>query len=120
VSSHILAELEALCKNIIVLNWGRILASGSQKEIRADIKDWSEELEIQCDQPERLARRLFDAGMLMGFDIDPADARLSIRVKDAGAFYEQWTALLLESGVTVHGIRSRSRSLQNIYEKVTM
>jgi ABC-2 type transport system ATP-binding protein len=119
VSSHILAELEALCKNILVLNWGRILASGSQKEIRADIKDWSEELEIQCEQPERLARQLFDAGVLMGFDIDPAGGRLSIRVKDASVFYEQWTALLLQSGVTVHGIRSRSRSLQNIYEKVT-
>ena len=31
ISSHILEELEALCKNIIVLNWGRILASGDQK-----------------------------------------------------------------------------------------
>lgn len=119
ISSHILAELEALCKNILVLNWGRILASGSQKEIRADIRDWSEELEIECDGPERLARRLFDAGVLLGFDIDPSAALLRIRVKDAVAFYEQWTSLLLQSGTTVHGIRSRSRSLQNIYEKVT-
>ncbi len=119
ISSHILAELEALCKNIIVLNWGRILASGSQKEIRADIKDWSEELEVECDAPERLARHLFDAGMLLGFDIDPAAGLLRIRVKDAALFYEQWTSLLLQSGATVHGIRSRSRSLQNIYEKVT-
>ena len=28
ISSHILAELEALCSNILVLNWGRVLASG--------------------------------------------------------------------------------------------
>jgi ABC-2 type transport system ATP-binding protein len=120
ISSHILAELEALCKNILVLNWGRILASGSQKEIRADIKDWSEELEIECDSPERLARRLFDADVLLGFDLEPAAGLLRIRVKDAAVFYEQWTSLLLQSGTTIHGIRSRSRSLQNIYEKVTM
>jgi ABC-2 type transport system ATP-binding protein len=120
ISSHILAELEALCKNILVLNWGRILASGSQKEIRADIKDWSEELEIECDEPERLARHLFDAGVLLGFDVEPAAGVLRIRVKDAVLFYEQWTSLLLQSGTTVHGIRSRSRSLQNIYEKVTL
>jgi ABC-2 type transport system ATP-binding protein len=119
ISSHILAELEALCKNIIVLNWGRILASGSQKDIRADIKDWSEELEIECDGPERLARHLFDAGVLLGFDLEPEAGLLRIRVKDAAVFYEQWTSLLLDSGTTVHGIRSRSRSLQNIYEKVT-
>ena len=119
ISSHILAELESLCKNILILNWGRILASGSQKEIRADIKNWSEELTIQCDAPEKLARHLFDAGVLMGFDLDSTDGTLRIRVKDAPDFYARCTGLLLESQVTVHGIRSRSRSLKNIFEKVT-
>src|SRR5271169_3980360 len=33
ISSHILAELESLSKNILILNWGRVLASGSQGEI---------------------------------------------------------------------------------------
>jgi ABC-2 type transport system ATP-binding protein len=119
ISSHILAELESLCKNILVLNWGRILASGSQKEIRSDIKNWSEELSIHCDAPEKLARHLFDAGVLLGFDLDPAGGLLDIRVKDAPDFYARWTGLLLESGVTVHALRSRSRSLKNIFEKVT-
>jgi ABC-2 type transport system ATP-binding protein len=120
ISSHILAELEALCNNIMVLNWGRILASGSQKEIRSDIKNWSEELEIECDAPEKLAGRLFAAGVLAGFDLPPEEGLLRIRVKDAASFYERWTALLLESGALVYAIRSRSRSLQNIYDKVTM
>lgn len=118
ISSHILAELEALCKNILVLNWGRVLASGSQKEVRGDIKDWSEELSVQCSDPEKLARRLFDAGVLLGFDLN-GDGLLSIRVKDAPSFYERWLDLLLESGVTVQAIRSKSRSLKNIYDKVT-
>lgn len=119
ISSHILAELEALCKNILVLNWGRVLASGSQKEVRGDIKDWSEELAVQCDDPEKLARHLFEAGVLLGFDLDGGDGFLHIRVKDAASFYERWLDLLLESGVTVHAIRSQSRSLKNIYDKVT-
>ena len=119
ISSHILAELESLCRNILVLNWGRVLASGSQKAIRSDLKNWSEELSIQCDTPELLARHLFDAGVLLGFDVDAADNRLDIRVKDAAAFYDRWTDLLLGSQVTVHAIRSRSRSLKNIFDKVT-
>jgi ABC-2 type transport system ATP-binding protein len=118
ISSHILAELESLCRNILILNWGRILASGEQKEIRGDVKDWSEELSIQCDAPERLARHLFDAGVLLGFDLEGQDL-LHIRVKDATAFYERWTGLLLGSKVTIHGIRSQSLSLKNIFEKVT-
>jgi ABC-2 type transport system ATP-binding protein len=119
ISSHILAELEALCKSILILNWGRILASGSQKEIRGDLKNWSEELSVQCDAPEKLARHLFDAGVLLGFDLDAPSGLLHIRVKDATAFYERWTGLLLESQVTVQSIRSQSRSLKNIFDKVT-
>jgi ABC-2 type transport system ATP-binding protein len=119
ISSHILAELESLCRNILILNWGRILASGSQKEIRGDLKNWSEELSIQCGDPEKLARRLFDAGVLLGFDLEPAEGLLRIRVKDAPTFYPAWTGLLLDSGVEVYSIRSQSRSLQNIFEKVT-
>jgi ABC-2 type transport system ATP-binding protein len=119
ISSHILGELEALCKNILMLNWGRVLASGSQKEVRGDIKNWSEELAVQCDDPEKLARRLFEAGVLLGFDLDGGDGLLHIRVKDAADFYDRWLDLLLESGVTVQAIRSQSRSLKNIYDKVT-
>jgi ABC-2 type transport system ATP-binding protein len=119
ISSHILAELEALCQSILILNWGRVLASGSQKEIRGDIRNWSEQLSIQCDAPDKLARHLFDAGMLAGFDLDPVTGMLHIRVREMSAFYARWTSLLLESGVTVHAIRSESRSLKSIFAKVT-
>jgi ABC-2 type transport system ATP-binding protein len=119
ISSHILAELEALCKNILILNWGRVLASGTQTEIRGDLKDWSEELSIECDAPEKLARHLFDAGVLLGFDLDEKEGLLSIRVRDAATFYARWTGLLLDSGVTVQALRSQSRSLKNIFDKVT-
>ena len=119
ISSHILAELEALCKNILILNWGRVLASGSQREIRGDLKDWSEELTIHCDAPEKLARHLFEAGVLLGFDLDVPNGLLQIRVRNAADFYVRWTGLLLESRVVVHGILSQSLSLKNIFEKVT-
>jgi ABC-2 type transport system ATP-binding protein len=119
VSSHILAELESMCQSILILNWGRVLASGTQKEIRSDLKNWSEELSVRCDQPEKLARHLFDAGVLLGFDLDAADSRLALRVKDPASFYGRWAGLLLSSGVTVFEIRSQSRSLKHIFEKVT-
>ena len=119
ISSHILAELESLCKSILILNWGRVLASGSQKEIRGDLKNWSEELSVRCDDPAKLARCLFDAGVLLGFDLEAGEGTLDIRVKEPATFYERWAGLLLESGVTVFEIRSRSRSLKQIFEKVT-
>ena len=119
ISSHILAELESLSKSILILNWGRVLASGSQKEIRSDLKNWSEQLAVRCDDPAKLARHLFDAGVLLGFDLEAEDGILNIRVKEPATFYEGWAALLLASGVTVFEIRSQSRSLKQIFERVT-
>lgn len=120
ISSHILAELESLCRNNLILNWGRIIASGDRDEIRSDVKNWSEQLSITCEQPEVLARYLFDAGVLVGFDLGPSQGSLTIRVKDPETFYEQWTGLLVRSGVTVYEIRAQSRSLEDIFDKVTV
>jgi ABC-2 type transport system ATP-binding protein len=119
ISSHILAELEALSKNILILNWGRILASGNQQDIRADLKNWSERLTVWCDQPEKLARHLFDAGVILGFDLNTEEELLDFRIKDPTTFYAQWTNLLLACDVKVWEIRSQSRSLRQIFEKVT-
>lgn len=119
ISSHILAELEALCRNILILNWGRILASGSQKDIRADLKNWAEELSIKCSDPHLLVRHLFNAGALLGYDLKEDDGILDIRVKDPASFYENCSGLFLDSGVTVFSVRSRSQSLKQIFEKVT-
>lgn len=119
ISSHILAELEALCKNILILNWGRILASGEQRTIRSDVKNWSEQLTIRCSDSEKLARHLFDAGVLLGFDLDSAEQLLHVRVRDPEHFYDRWLDLLRTSGVAIFEIRSQNRSLRQIFEKVT-
>jgi ABC-2 type transport system ATP-binding protein len=119
ISSHILAELESLCGNIIILNWGRILASGAQKEIRDDLKNWSEQLTIRCSDPRRLARHLFDAGVLLGFDLDLAGGLVHVRIENPEQFFPTWTQLLLEADIAVYEIRSQNRSLRRIFEKVT-
>lgn len=119
ISSHILAELESLCRNILILHWGRVLASGDQGQIRADLKNWPEELSVRCDDPEKLVRHLFQAGMLSGFELQLDEGTANLRIKDITSFYHRWLDILLESGVTVYEVRSRNRSLRNIFERVT-
>jgi len=119
ISSHILAELEPLCESILLLNWGRIVASGSQEQIRADLKNWPEALRVRCSDPARLARILVEDDLLLGFDIEPGLDVLTLRVRDAQAFYERWASRLLDSGVAVYEIRRLDRSLRDVYDKVT-
>ena len=53
ISSHILAELESLCKNILILNWGRVLASGSQDRT---VKVW-DAVRVSAGESVSAARR---------------------------------------------------------------
>jgi ABC-2 type transport system ATP-binding protein len=119
ISSHILAELESLCRNFLILNWGRVLASGSRQEIRQDLSQWSEQLYVRCSDPARLARQLFESGWLLGMDLRPEEGILQIRVRDPRAFYDTWAEQLLQSGVAIHEVRSESRSLSQIFERIT-
>jgi ABC-2 type transport system ATP-binding protein len=119
ISSHILAELEPLCETILMLNWGRIVAAGSQEQIRAELKNWPEALSVRCSDPAPLARLLVDAGLLLGFDLEPDAGILNLRVSDPQTFYAQWPRLLLESGVVIYEIRGLHRSLREVYDKVT-
>jgi ABC-2 type transport system ATP-binding protein len=119
ISSHILAELEPLCETILMLNWGRIVAAGSQQEIRAELKNWPEALSIRCSDPAPLIQILVHSGLLLGFDLESDTGILNLRVRDPQTFYKQWTGLLLDSGVVVHEIRGLHRSLREVYDKVT-
>jgi ABC-2 type transport system ATP-binding protein len=119
ISSHILAELEPLCETILMLNWGRIVAAGSQQEIRAELKNWPEALSIRCSDPASLVQILVNSGLLLGFDLESDTGILSLRVRDPQTFYDQWTRLLLDSGVAVFEIRGLHRSLREVYDKVT-
>ena len=119
ISSHILAELEALCKNVIIVSWGRVLASGEQRTIRAEMQDWAEELTLRCEQPLSLVRLLFDQELISGFDVNESEGTLNLRVRSPEAFYQSFPKIMKESGLKLWEMRSQSRSLKNLFDQMT-
>ena len=122
ISSHILHELEALCPEILILNWGRVIASGSQLALQRRLQGTEANLHIRCSDPLRFTRVLFEADLLLGFDSTDAggdEGGLDLRVKDPQRFSETLVDLLTDNGIALHELRSRDRSLQDIFEKMT-
>ena len=119
ISSHILHELEALCPEILILNWGRVIASGSQLALQRRLQGTEANLHIKCSDPARLTRVLFEAELLLGFNATGDDGGLDLRVKDPRRFSECFVDLLTENNLALHELRSRDRSLQDIFEKMT-
>ncbi len=122
ISSHILAELEALCKNVLIMSWGRVLASGEQRTIRTEMRDWSEQLVVRCQEPMKLARLLFDQNLILGFDVDQSDQNeqtLSLRIAKPQEFYREFPKLVESSNLKLYEMRSQSRSLRNLFDRMT-
>src|SRR5262249_7402498 len=81
-SSHILHEVEAVARHVVVLNRGMVLAEGTLAHIRECLSDYAFTLEVVCDAPRRLAAELAsrDHVVALGF----ADGTV-VRIETASA-----------------------------------
>jgi len=119
ISSHILHELEALCPNILILNWGRVIASGKQTDMQREMQAGEANLFVRCDEPGRFIKALFESGKLLGFDNTDEKDGINIRVDNPEWFRSNLVGLLTDNEIALHELRSQDHSLQDIFEKMT-
>jgi len=116
ISSHILQELESFCNRFLILNWGRLLASGSPTDIRQQSRQWSDEVTIRCSEPRKLATFLMGKEIITGFRTE-ADS-LTLWLADPESFYKNWTQLIASAEVTLYDFRNRNQALSNLFERM--
>lgn len=117
ISSHILHELETLCSNFLMLNWGRALASGPQSEITGSEQHRSEQAVIRSSNPNAVAACLNQAKQLRGYLIE-GDA-LIIWLQDPSIFYKNWPSYLSDCAAEIFEVRNQTKSLSSIFERMT-
>ena len=85
LSTHVLAEVEAVCDRLVVLDRGRVIATGTPGEVRQAL-GVSARLELEVDDPVRAESALLECGL-----------RIAQRTACADA---PWTAIVAEGAVT--------------------
>ena len=95
LSTHVLAEVEATCDQLIVLDRGRVIATGSPNEVRLKL-GVSATLEIEVNDPARAEVAIAEAGLHLQ----------SRRVLDA-----PWHAMTATGNVTLAARSTLSQSL---------
>ena len=114
VSSHVLHEIEAITSRILLINKGRIAASGEVGEIRDLMDRHAHRIRLDCEMPRRLA------GLLVGRE----DVR-SLRLDDGGLwvettapedFYGDLPALLVDHEIPVTGVSSPDDRLEAVFD----
>lgn len=125
ISSHILQDLEALCRDFILLRWGRMpsasnaAANAREQAAPTDAAKptgvplrWPQATKIRCESPEAMGQFLMSRSLVKGCDIDEEHQALTVRWRNPAEFYEQYHEVLLASGVPVYDVNAEGSHLQ--------
>jgi ABC-type multidrug transport system ATPase subunit len=105
LSSHLLAEVEAICTRVAVLDRGRLLLQDSMDNLRAP----TGRVLVHSPDAARAAALLDGPGP--GKTVEQADGdRLAVRCADAA----ELTARLVGAGIRVTGVAVERRSLEEV------
>jgi ABC-2 type transport system ATP-binding protein len=116
ISSHLLAEVEATCTHVAVLQAGTLVAAG---ELNALLAAGTCGLEITTPDVELALRTLRTAGVTAYRAERTSCEEQAVVVGDDGPPAPEVIALLVRSGVAVHEARRCGTNLEELFARLT-
>lgn len=114
LASHVLHELEAIKPSFLLISGGRLLASGSPQEVRRLLIDLPNEVEIDVNEPQRLA-----AAMVAEIPTDsikfPGEGTMVVVTRHPRMLFEKLPAWIDRLGLQVHRLKTHDESLQDLF-----
>jgi ABC-2 type transport system ATP-binding protein len=100
VSSHILHEVEAMTRRVLLIHNGRILAEGDVREIRDLMDEHPHTVSIRARNPRRLAAAVVGAPHLLSMTFGAEGEWLTVQTAKPDEFYRALPEAAIEAGVT--------------------
>ncbi len=115
VSSHILHEVELMTQEVILMNQGRVLASGNVHEIRRLIDAHPHRILLSTPVPKALAARLLDFPGIHSISISEEREEVQLETTDPERFYGLLAAAVTEESLTVYELTSPDDNLEAVF-----
>jgi ABC-2 type transport system ATP-binding protein len=116
ISSHVLPEIEALTRTIILIHQGKIFARGDIHEIRDLIDTHPHLVSIRCPEPRALAARFLADGHVLKVDFPPDGRSLLVETNNRDKFFSRLGRLIAAESVEVEEITSPDDNLQAVFD----
>ena len=118
VSSHILHEVDLIADQLVMLHQGYVVAEGEIPEMREEMVvnlDRPIQVQVRCDQPSRLAARLFSADHVIEVKLLPDGGGLVATTRDADRFYLLLNELASRGEVGVEAVAPADEDAHAVY-----
>lgn len=110
MSTHNLAEAQAMCDRIAILQNGRLLAIGTVSELGEHLDRRAVDITVAPGHADRAAKALADAGVHSTLAED-----VTLRVPTDYAAVPTLVACLVDAAVDIHAVRPLEPTLEDIY-----
>lgn len=121
LSSHILAEVEATCDRILIINKGKIVADGTPAELRKQAKG-HEILQVTIEDGEKNAiyDQLKSLDSIESVDFLPGENRFEVQSKISQSSRRSIFAMCVEKSWTLSEMMLVETKLEDIFHELTM
>ncbi len=116
VSSHVLPEIEAMTRSIILIHQGKIFAQGDIHYIRDLIETHPHIISIKCSDPRQLAERFILHDFVLKVHFDPKTKALLVETNNRDKFFGLLPALFVDNKIDVEEITSPDDNLQAVFD----
>lgn len=117
VSSHVLYEVEALTREIVLIHRGRVLAEGNIYRIRELIDRHPHRVRVECDRPRVLAAALASEEHVVRLTL--SEAAVEVETRQPDRLYDALPKTVLELGLELRSLSSPDNNLQAVFEYLT-
>lgn len=100
VSSHILHEVEAMTRQVLLIHNGRILAEGDIREIRDLLDEHPHTVSLRAREPRKLAEAIVGWPTVLSLSFGADGEWLTVQTARPDEFYGALPDAALEAGVT--------------------
>ena len=121
ISSHILNDVENLTDSIILINNGRMLASGNRHEIRKLMANIPRKVNVAPNDKSKMrtiAKRMLDEDWITSVNINEKDEEIVLETNQSETFYRELPKIIQKEKIGVKKINSDDDSLDSLYEKL--
>ena len=119
VSSHILHEIEAMTKRILLVQGGRIRAEGDVREIRDLMDQKPHRVAIRCADPRRVAASLMGLAYVDSVALGDKGVGVLVETRKPDEFFAFLPQHLLDLGVEVDEVSAVDASLSAVFGYLT-
>ncbi len=121
ISSHILHDVENLTDNIVLINNGRVIASGDRHEIRKLMSNIPIQIRISPIDGKNLRplfKRMLDEKWITAGRIMEDEGEIMLETNESNEFYTKFPQILDNEKIMVKKIVSDDDSLDSLYSKL--